>query len=404
MVSSDDVDRRELLKLSSAAVPALLAGCTADQEGDGGDGGSAQPVNAKWGGFHLEDAMCWDCVAPSTPYVIPDRLRQRTDGRFDVTFTGGSEICGESDCIPKLKNELVELGSTAIANATAFASGLNIWTLPYLFPSRTAYPYTMFSEESWQRFWVPFAKKHGVVPVSFDVPTFRQLFIGKDTKYSKNPVRVPSDINNAEIRRTAAKATGTTLEKWGASPVSIPFTDAVEGMRTGVVAGMETGDAYGFTFGVIGVSSQVVVNNWATDYVVHWADVDWLDGLSAEDRELFAEVTKKASEEVVQKVPDLVETQMGLVENPPGGSAAAKAGVDVHVLTEAETEKWRKPVDPIENKNLFSWAIEDGEKIAGDGFLQYIVDTAQGSKAPKKLSDAADFTLDSWWNDHLQEI
>jgi TRAP-type C4-dicarboxylate transport system substrate-binding protein len=211
---------------------------------------------------------------------------------------------------------------------------------------------------------------------------------------------VPTDIEGAEIRRTEAKATGTAIEQWGATPVSIPFTDAVEGMRTGVVDGLETGDAYGFTFGVADVSNQVGVNDWAADFVVHWASIDWLKGLSAEDRETFAEVTRTASEEVVRMVPDVVETRMGLVESPPDGSAAAEAGITVQMLSDDEKEQWRAPVDPQENRDLYADAIENGESLAAEGFLDYITETAQSSSVPS----AENFELDSWWIDHLQDM
>ncbi|MDQ2055969.1 TRAP transporter substrate-binding protein DctP [Halobellus sp. H-GB7] len=367
--------------------------------GTTGDSGGQSSLEFTVAGTPNKKINDWDSVAPFSMWELKRRLEERSSS-LGVSVVGGGELCSESNCGAKVSSGIIPVGSNSMGNSTKFFPENDIWLLPYTFPSKVSLPYTMFTEESWERYWVPFAKKYGVVPIDIDHPPLhRHLYIGKGYDASKR-LKTPSDIEGLKLRRTYSQIASTALDTWGGSPVTLPWGDTLQGMKSGVVDGMETFSSVVVAFKMAPVIDQVILNKWSASTALLYARVDWLKQLSTEQRSTLASVTKSVSEDVVKLSDEVANKRVGESSPPPEGSGFAENGVRVNTLTDAELEQWKQPVSAKENKDLYSRTI-DKVSLWDEGFHNYLWDTARSSSVPEK---PADFSIDAWWNDYIDEI
>jgi len=420
--------RRTILKRmghgSVAAGITGVAGCTGGTGGgggggDGGDGngggsgggggGGGGSTTLRWGSGATTNGQCWDCVHPLHVWRTKEKVESDADG-FSVRHIGGGQICSEVSCPGKIRQGVVQAGIASVSNSTGEFPENDIFQIPYLIQPEsaktqwdlqaTSTQMTLGTQEVWQKFWVPFAKQYGVIPMSGHFPNLRGLFMGLE--YDED-VRKPSDLGqtNAKMRRTKSKLAGHALDHWGAIPQDVAWGDTLQGMKSGVVDGLETWVTIGFAVGLGEVSSQVVMNYWQNGIDVDWANVEWLKGLSDENRSILAEATKQHTKDVAMLVPDVIENRAGLTQdqNAPEGSWAAKTDTKVQVIGKDEMPKWREGLDVRDNPDQYSTTIDAADSLTGTNTLDEVVlPAADNPVSPDGVE------IEMWWDDVLDQI
>jgi TRAP-type C4-dicarboxylate transport system substrate-binding protein len=185
--------------------------------------------------------------------------------------------------------------------------------------------------------------------------------------------------------------------------VNLSWGDTVQGLRSGVVDGAESWNAAFVAFGMAGSIGEIILNEWTIGNEVIWADVEWLQGLSTEDREIIAEETKKLHEELASLTSEVNQQRIGATQPPTEGSAFAKEEITVNELNEQEQEEWKSTVKKEGNSDLYSDIIENANQLGidGEGFYEYLHDSARESAVPSSLDN---FSVDTWWNDYIDQI
>jgi|GEM_PF-2173043 len=434
-------NRRTVLKrigqATTVGAAMSIAGCTGGGGGDGGDGGdggggetttqattseettteqmtTAELTPVKWthGTGFSEKANNKDGIDPSHLWELSRRLDQKSDGKIQMNVVGGNQLCSFATCGEKLQARVIQTGSAAFSPADGTWPSLYIWTIPYLFPPMSQPPYankpainaTVFSKEMWEKFWVPFGKKNGLVPFLPEEAELRGLFIGKGaSKELGRRVRKPADIEGMKIRRTFSRMSAKAIESWGANSVEISWADTLQGMKSGLVDGMEIWASANAAFGMADVTGQAVINNWDIGLEPNWITVDFLKQLSAADAQLIGETTKELSEEWVRMTDDINENRVGLADPPKEGSKFAETGTQVNILTEEEMNVWKGDLDPMDNPDQYQKAYDQAKPIVDDprGFVEDIYNAARSSDIPDSY---ADFTYEAWWHDYIDEL
>ncbi|WP_161605811.1 TRAP transporter substrate-binding protein [Halococcus thailandensis] len=401
------MDRRTALKQIGLGVigSAALAGCTQSSGqvpaqsliGDGSQV-SNNSLEFTYAGSTVKSGTCWNCVNPSIVWRLAERLNTNSNGRIQATYVGESQLCDQGSCHSKIRNDVIPVAGTSIGNSTKAYPENNVWVRPYTFPSRASMTYTLFNEAIWNEYWVPFAKKYNIIPFAASVPYFRQIFIGVDAPVPKN-ARIPSDIQGLEIRRTFSRVPSISIDEWGAVPVNLSWGDTLQGLRTGVVSGLETGSAALIAYGMAEATSQAIINNWGFGHSVLWARVDFLKELSEKNQRVVADTTRTLTEEATHLADEVANKRAGIASSPPEGSGFAKNDVQVNTLSENERQQWREPVDPMKNPTLYQKNQREVAALGAEGIYDRIWATARQS--PESSSD---ITIDSWWDDHLDKI
>ncbi|MFB6093546.1 MAG: TRAP transporter substrate-binding protein [Halanaeroarchaeum sp.] len=410
--------RRDLLAGTGTAAAIGLAGCTGTTGGSGGtDGGSGGSTSSsggtttfRYGTVGSSDGNSMGDLDPYGAWTLADRLDRRSDGDVQMNIIGSGQLCGEQDCVSKIMANIVEAGTTSVGNSTKYSPENDLWALPYLFPAdnRAALSYGIFSEEAWKRFWVPFGKKYNYVPFFGYPAQHRVLHIGQSGAAQLNGerVRVPDQIEGMDIRRTVSRIPAKAIRQWGASPVKVSWGDSIQGLKSGLIAGMETWLTNVAAYGMLPSLDQTVKNNWSLGIEMSWVNVDWLQGIDTEHRALLAEETRKVTRDLVRNTPEIITERNGAVHTPPEDSAYGKHDIKVNDLTESQLERWRDPVAYTRNRELYTRTYESAADILGSAeeaqaFADSIYDMTRSGAAPKSTTE---FSVPSWWDDHLEKI
>lgn len=407
---STTMNRRTLLErvgyATTAGGLAGVAGCI----GEGTENPRPASTSFRYGTTGTEQGNCLDCPDPYGVWTLADRLAEDSDGEIDMTLHGGTSICDEQSCIAQLKNGVVQTASTSIGNSTKFAPGNNIWAMAYLFPprDRTAISYALFHEEAWQRYWVPFAAKHGIVPFVGYPAQHRVIHIGHAAggDIEADQVTHPDDIAGHGIRRTESRMAVNAINGWGADPVSVGWGDTIQGLESGLISGLETWHTNVSAFGMLPSIDQTVMNNWSIGYQMDWASVDWLRRLPDDARELVAEHSLAVTNELAQLADEVVEQRTGATSPPPDGSPFDEYDVQVHELDDDQLAAWREPVDYRQNPDLYGKTFDEAGDILGGSdqareFADFIWELSRENGVP---DESADLEITSWWDDHLDDI
>lgn len=403
--STENPNRRTYLRSAGGAtIAAVLAGCLSgvgEEEEGNGDGGSGEFTV---GEIANEGNNCMSCVAPTPSFEMPDRIDEESDGAMTMNLQPENAVCDTTDCGSNVESNVIAAGYGSIGNSTAFFPENQIWLIPYTFPSRAQLSYTLFHEESWENYWVPFARKYNVIPFYTWTPALRQVMISEDAteELDGEELRRPEQLEGLTIRRTSSRVADVSLSTWGADATEVSWEDTVQGMETGVVDGLETWSSVAIADGIGEVTDQVVDIDFKCGQGVLWANTDWLQGLSEDQRGAVADATRDLTEEAVHIADEVIDERVGQQDPPPEGSSWDELDVTVNVLDDDELAAWQEPLDPQENPELWEPERELMEDLeAPDDFYDTIYETARESDAPDSPEE---FTIDAWWDDYLDEI
>lgn len=423
MSRDSDVSRRALIKTAGTVgtVGVGLAGCSGSSGNGGGStdadgedsgtssGGSEPEVQLTIGGVMSKPGSAWGGEQPSGHWEFEQRVEERTDGRIQVDNVAEGELCGELTCPEKVSQQTMEIGSASIGNSTKFYPMNDIWMLPFTFPSPQSLGYVHQKAETWEQWWVPLAQEFGVVPIWMHAPTLRSINVGLSRSQSKDfDHRAPTDVEGMDCRRTGSQVSGTALSEWGMNPVSVSWGDSLQGLRSGVVGGMEAALSPVCAYGGNMADSlgESVHNQWTIHNDVKWANVEWLKSLSDENLTIIAEESRKLYRDLVRKNRQLHEDVLGTyVDNPPESAAVNEHDVQMNYIEGDELQEWADQVTYNQNPEMYTDIIESAEQIGVDGeaFHEYLYDSARDSAVPDSFYGDS-YTIDAWWDDYLQEM
>ena len=411
--SSADRSRRAVLGLTAGAALGGLTGCLGGGA-SASEGGDGDTTTVRWAGTQNPDTSCWDyedasddCGLVYPVFELERRLEERSTG-LELSLIDSKELCSEQSCMSKMDSEVIHLGSSSIANSAKIWPENEIWSIPYTIPahSRAAIGYSFTHPTVWEEYWVPFGRKYNAIPIGFDPPGYRAHFVGVGNDPDE-ALTSPEDFAGLKIRTTQSDVISVAFDELGMNPTTISFADTLQGMQSGVVDGMEIIPQYAVSAQITDVTAQATLTQWAPGIDPVWCRVDFLKSLSEEERETFASVTAELAEESIRRSDDVYETFQGLSpEAPVEGSNYYTQGPDgepvrVNWLDEDQLAAWREPIDPASNRDLYRDTIDRVHEEFTDGFYDHLYEIARESGVPSR---SADFSLDAWWDDYLEQM
>lgn len=165
-------------------------------------------------------------------------LESRTDGEIRVEFIGDNQICGQTSCVEKTQQGIVDIYAASTQNSAGGAPYLNVLDYAYMFPSRAAQYHFLYSPESQRILREPLEKRHGL-KFLFSHCELRgiQLGLGWEDK--------PTVTKIEELFGTKNRVTGTQLgriamQALNLNPVPVAWEETLDGLKQGLIDGAET--------------------------------------------------------------------------------------------------------------------------------------------------------------------
>jgi hypothetical protein len=219
----------------------------------------------------------------------------------------------------------------------------------------------------------------------------RDIFMG--LKYSDLPeVRHPDDLKGRKLRITNSTMIQNFAASLGMSPVPLAWTETLEGMKSGVVDGMETWGGAAAGFGMTKVTAQAVELNFCPGTASIFINSRAMERMPARLQDVIREASRKASEASFQHLSEAVNTVVGSGPNPtPDSNYVQMQDTMRHVrLTEQEMDAFRERGSVERNGAIYGDIRKELDRLAGLDVFGAIAEFEQ------KVRDKP-LNANAWW-------
>ncbi len=165
-------------------------------------------------------------------------LEERTNGAIRVEFIGSNQICGQTNCVKKTQQGIVDIYSASTQNSAGGAPYLNVLDYAYMFPSRAAQYHFFYSKKSEALLREPMRKRHNV-QFLFTHCELRGIQLG--LKWQDKPTVTSVEQHTGTKNRVTRTQLGRiAMELMNLNPVPIAWEETLDGLKQGLIDGAET--------------------------------------------------------------------------------------------------------------------------------------------------------------------
>lgn len=320
-------------------------------------------------------------------------LEDRTNGAIRVEFIGSNQLCGQTNCVKKTQQGIVDIYSASTQNSAGGAPYLNVLDYAYLFPSRAAQFHFFYSNKSEALLREPLRKRHKI-QFLFTHCELRGLQLG--LKWQDKPTVTSID----QLAGTKNRVTGTQLgriamELMNLNPVPIAWEETLDGLKQGLIDGAETWMGAVAYAGMAPVVSQSVDLKFfcGTEHTAMSLPVFDKLGAALQDDVMESAYVGQVYTQGMNEAAlyDIV----GATNPQKSGTIFAENNVRVATLSDAELRKAEEMCSPEFNpKPWEKWRDRLNKWSGGRDTYQEIYDIAR--EIPKDLA-AVNVAPRRWW-------
>jgi len=320
-------------------------------------------------------------------------LEARSNGAIRVEFIGSNQICGQTNCVSKTQQGIVDIFSASTQNSAGGAPYLNVLDYAYMFPSRAAQYHFFYSPKSETLLREPLRKRHKL-QFLFTHCELRGIQLGLKWK-DKPTVTSVEQLAGTKNRVTGTQLGRIAMELMNLNPVPIAWEETLDGLKQGLIDGAETWMGAVAYAGMASVVSQCVDLKFfcGTEHTAMSLPV--FDKLGAElqddvmESAYLAQVYTQGMNEA--GLYDIV----GATSPSKPGTIFAENNVRVATLSAAELRKAEEMCSPEFNpKPWEEWRERLNKWSGGHDTYQAIYDVAR--EIPADMA-AVNVPPQRWW-------
>ena len=160
-----------------------------------------------------------------------DAIKYRTQGRIQVRNYFEGQLARQPTEFALLQQGVADFAIGSTVNWSPQVKELNLFGLPFMFPSYSAVDAVQAGEPGKRLF--NFIEDAGVVPIAWGENGFREV------TNSKRPIRQPEDFHGLNMRVAGSPIYLEIFQALGANPVAMNFDQALVAFQLGTVDGQE---------------------------------------------------------------------------------------------------------------------------------------------------------------------
>lgn len=165
-------------------------------------------------------------------------LESRTDGEIRVEFIGDNQICGQTSCVEKTQQGIVDIYAASTQNSAGGAPYLNVLDYAYMFRNRADQYHFLYSPESAKLLREPYEKRHGL-KFLFSHAELRGIQLGLAWE-DKDTVTSVEQLAGTKNRVTGTQLGRIAMEAMNLNPVPVAWEETLDGLKQGLIDGAET--------------------------------------------------------------------------------------------------------------------------------------------------------------------
>jgi TRAP-type C4-dicarboxylate transport system substrate-binding protein len=165
-------------------------------------------------------------------------LEARTDGEIRVEFIGDNQICGQTSCVEKCQQGIIDIYAASTQNSAGGAPYLNVLDYAYMFRNRADQYRFLYSPESAALLREPYEKRHGL-KFLFSHAELRGIQLGLAWE-DKPTVTSVEDLAGTKNRVTGTQLGRIAMNALNLNPVPVAWEETLDGLKQGLIDGAET--------------------------------------------------------------------------------------------------------------------------------------------------------------------
>ncbi|MEP2781585.1 MAG: TRAP transporter substrate-binding protein [Pseudoruegeria sp.] len=165
-------------------------------------------------------------------------LESRTDGEIRVEFIGDNQICGQTSCVEKAQQGIVDIYSASTQNSAGGAPYLNVLDYAFMFRNRADQYHFLYSPKSQELLRDPYEKRHGL-KLLFSHAELRGIQLGLAWE-DKPTVTSIEELFGTKNRVTGTQLGRIAMKALNLNPVPVAWEETLDGLKQGLIDGAET--------------------------------------------------------------------------------------------------------------------------------------------------------------------
>lgn len=208
-------------------------------------------------------------------------LDERTGGRLQVQIYPNSQVGDDLQMMNALQSGTLEMTFPSTSPATGIVPELQIFDLPFLFPTAEDADEVLDGEIGQEM--LDAFDGTGIKALAFAENGYRQL------TNSVGQMSTPDDVSGLRVRVMENPIQVDIWKALGANPTSMAFGEVFSALEQGVVDGQENPWSTILTSGFVEVQDYAVESRHVyTPFIIMMGE-DFFEGLSPEDQEIVQE-------------------------------------------------------------------------------------------------------------------
>ncbi len=272
-------------------------------------------------------------------------IKQQSSGRVTLKFYPGGVMGNDLVVLRKIRVGQLQGGAVTAGNMSAILADIDMYSLPFLFDSLAQVD---FVRRQMDAKLITELENRGFVSFGFAEGGFAYMM-------SENPLQTVEDVRKQKVWTPSGNDIGEVVfESAGISPVSLPISDVLTAMQTGLIDTIITSP-----IGAIALQWHTRVK-----YVID-VPLTYFSALLVIDKKVF---DKLGSEDaaLVRRVMEDVFHQIDVQnrnDNIAARAALKSQGIQFMTLSENSLKEWHavgaRGIKKLEQKNEYSKSIYD---------------------------------------------
>lgn len=260
---------KALTALGAAGVLVLTA-CGGNGGGDDGDD------SYEWS---LGEAHPEDYPTTMADSWFADEVRDRSDGRIDITVFHSAQLGEESDVLEQVQMGAAEMTRVSTSPVSEFADEWGVFALPYVFDDSDHL--WRFLEGDYAQGMLEDLRTAGYVGLAYYDAGARNFYTVDE------PVESPEDLAGQNIRVLPGTVNVEMVEAMGGSGVTMDYGEVYSSLETGVIDGAENNEPSYVSSGHYETATYFSRDGHQRIPEVLLINADLWDSLSEDDQELI---------------------------------------------------------------------------------------------------------------------
>ncbi len=323
-------------------------------------------------------------------YEFAKWIEEGSDGEIAMQVIDSGQACAENQCVERVGAGVLDLGTSSAQNAAAVVYYAQALDWPFLWRDPQSLLNLLHDPGMNPVYRDVWRSKYGIECL-YCTNEMRDIFMGM--KYGDEPeVRHPDQLKDRKVRITNSSMIQNFATSLGMSPVPLAWTETLEGMKSGVVDGMETWGGAAAAGGMTKVSAQAVELNFCPGMITVFINSRTMERMPERLQEVILEASRRASEESFPMLQKALNTTIGAGPNPaPDSNYEQVKDTMRHIrLTEEEMDTFRARGSVERNGEIYSAVRKELDGLAGMDVLGAVTEYEQKMRG-KPLNPT------KWW-------